>query len=336
MKVEWISAPHDRPRCQATDAQGRRCREPVVWDDPTNRPVSTRCQAHGGLADAALVGRRSPDLKELSHRIGPTTGAVNIPATTVKKLGTISLGRGSGTLTALALAAASCLSMADPARADYDSAVTAYERGDYREAETEFETQAGAGDGRALRYLRMLREEREDEKEQDDSFMSFLANTVRSIFGGSDPPELEPDAASATGDYEWSASFGSPQGAWGQKPADRTPWMPSEQSTEEVPPAPSPPDSGVVAPQRDSFWSRLFHLPADATAIGLQYVARFLGAENFSKDLQSMSRHGDDIAFGILAGFWWLVIIRGVVGICMAISRFMRAATTVREPKHYG
>src|SRR3970040_2228673 len=90
MKVEWISAPHDRPRCKATDEQGRRCREPVVWDDPTNRPVSTRRKAHGGLADAALVGRRSPVLKKLSHRIGRATGAVSILATNVKKLETIS------------------------------------------------------------------------------------------------------------------------------------------------------------------------------------------------------------------------------------------------------
>ena len=96
------------------------------------------------------------------------------------------------------------------------------------------------------------------------------------------------------------------------------------------------PDPRIVAPQRDSLWSRIYYLPGDATAIGVPYGARILAAENFNGDHQTMSRHGDDIAFGILAGFWWLVIIRGVVGIEIAISRFMRAATTVREPNHYG
>lgn len=64
MESQWTTTPNSRPRCRATDEYGRRCRAPVVWDDRTNRPVSSRCQDHGGLVDAAIVGRRSRDLKK--------------------------------------------------------------------------------------------------------------------------------------------------------------------------------------------------------------------------------------------------------------------------------
>jgi hypothetical protein len=70
--------------------------------------------------------------------------------------------------------------------------------------------------------------------------------------------------------------------------------------------------------------------------IGLQYVAQFADANSLSRELQFMGRHRDEIALSILAGFWWLVIVRGVVGIAVAISRFMKAATTLTEGKRYG
>jgi hypothetical protein len=70
--------------------------------------------------------------------------------------------------------------------------------------------------------------------------------------------------------------------------------------------------------------------------IGLQYVAQFLEAESFSRELQSLSRHGDKITLSILAGIWWLVIIKSLVGIGVAISRFMKVATTIEERKRYG
>lgn len=59
-------APQDLPRCIESDAQGRRCREPVVWDHVNNRPISTRCQAHGGLMDAALMHWHPTDVTETS------------------------------------------------------------------------------------------------------------------------------------------------------------------------------------------------------------------------------------------------------------------------------
>ena len=98
METKWISAPHDRPRCIGADTQGLRCREPVAWDHTTDRPISTLCEAHGGLVDATVIGP--------------------------------SLGR----LPILILAAALCLAMAGPALADFESAVADYEDGAYREA----------------------------------------------------------------------------------------------------------------------------------------------------------------------------------------------------------
>ena len=70
--------------------------------------------------------------------------------------------------------------------------------------------------------------------------------------------------------------------------------------------------------------------------IGLQYVAHFLGADNLSRELQILSRSSDRIALSILAVGWWLVIIKVLVGLGVAISRFMKVATTVVEPKRYG
>ena len=75
---------------------------------------------------------------------------------------------------------------------------------------------------------------------------------------------------------------------------------------------------------------------ADATVIGLQYAAQLLDADNLSRELQFIGRHSDKIALSILAGLWWLAIIRGVVGIAVGLGRFMRAATTITGQKRYG
>lgn len=58
--------PYELPRCIETDAHGRRCRKPVVWDHFNNRPISTRCQDHGGLMDAALLSWPRLDAAEAS------------------------------------------------------------------------------------------------------------------------------------------------------------------------------------------------------------------------------------------------------------------------------
>jgi len=250
----------------------------------------------------------------------------------MKKLRTIDMDRYPGRLPALILAAGLCLAVAAPALADFDSAVAAYERGSYQEAQKEFEAAADAGDERAAPYLDKMRNELGTDQDSSGSAASTLMDSISSIFSetettsdGSGSGTIMTDAGPSTADRprEESASSG--------KSADWEPWNPFDQSVE-------PPSlvSDVVAPQRKSIWSTIFHLPGDVTVIGLQYVAQFLDADNLGRELQIISRHSEKITLSILAGFWWLAIIKGLVGISASISRFTKAATTTMEQKRYG
>ncbi len=348
MDIAWITLRSELPQCTGTDAQGRRCCEPVVWDQVTARPISTRCQAHGGLADGALMGWQSPDLTEMPSKVCTGIGTASILANSLKTLRTKWFGRAPGSLPALALAGALCLSMAGPALADFESAVVAYEGEAYQEAQAEFEILAAAGDQRAEPFLEKLRrkissENQEggsiasppgDEEQADESLMSTISETVTSILSVPDSPRVDSESESTTRDTGSFFTGLSTESAPGGKPTDWEPWSPFDQAPEPAPP-PSP-VSDVVSPQRGSIWSAIFHLPGDATVIGLQYAARLLDADNLSRELQFIGRHSDKIALSILAGFWWLVIIRGVVGIAVGLSRFMKAATTITEQKRYG
>jgi hypothetical protein len=334
MEMKWIGASHDRPRCIGTDAQGRRCREPVVWDHTTDRPMSTRFETHGGLVDAALMSWRSPDMKETPDKMHLVTGAVNVLANSMKKLPTVGLDRSLGSLPVLILAGALCLAMAGPALADFESAVVAYERGAYREAQTEFEAAVDAGDERAVPYLERIREKLHEGQQTDESLTPTLMDTVTSIFGESETSSGDLGSGAIRRGTESSTAGRSAENASSKKPADWEPWSPFDQATE--PASAPPPVSDVVIPRRRSIWSTIFHLPGDATVIGLQYVAQSLSADNLSRELQFISRHSDKIALSILASLWWLVIIKGVVGIGAGISRFMKVATTVEGQKRYG
>jgi len=322
----------NRPRCMGTDAQGRRCREPVVWDHTTARPMSTRCEAHGGLADAALMSWQSLDPADLPGELGSGAGAADVRADSQKTLRGKGLGRSLGSLPALILAAALCLAAAGPALSDFESAVADYEDGAYREAQTEFEALAAAGEGRATLYLERIREKLRGGRQSDESITSTVMDSVTSIFGGSDRPSDGSASSTLVTDAGPSTAARSPEGASGSKSAGWEPWSPFSQGAE---PAPLP-VSDVAIPQNRSIWSAIFHLPGDATVIGLQYAAQFLGADNLSRELQYIGRHSDKIALSILAGLWWLAIIRGVVGIAVGLGRFMRAATTITEQKRYG
>jgi hypothetical protein len=70
--------------------------------------------------------------------------------------------------------------------------------------------------------------------------------------------------------------------------------------------------------------------------VGLRYVARLLDADALNRELQSLGGQSDRIALSILAGFWWLVILKISVGIGLAIGRVMKAATILEEQKRYG
>lgn len=279
MKTQWISLPQDRPRCSAANVDGRRCREPVLWDEQANRPLSTRCRDHGGLADAAMTTR------------------------------TTALGACLRGLPALALAAALCLSWAAPALADFQSAVAAYERGAYRQAQSEFESLAAAGDERAEAYLERIRDRLRGAS--PDGGSGGAARSAGSS-ASAQPGKAAPDRTTAP----WQA------------------WSVFGQAGEQA--SPPPAGSDIVTPRRGSLWSAIFHLPGDATVIGLQYVAEFLSADNLHRELQILSRKSDGIALSILAVGWWLLIVRVLVGLGFTVGRIMKVAANPKEQQHYG
>jgi hypothetical protein len=297
METQWISAPHDRPRCRALDRHGQRCRQPVLWDEGANRPLSTRCQRHGGLADAALVGR-------------PAAGSTGRPSGPARPL---------AGLFALVLAGGLCLAMTGPALASFETAVTAYEQGAYVDAQREFQILADAGDDRAKPYLERIRRKLQRETPAEESIATTLESAVTNLFDAPERPRIEPPTVGPAAEPDRSAT-GRPAGH--VEPGGGSGQAPSH--------------SEVVVPRHGSIWSSVYHLPGDATVIGLQYVARFLSADNLGRELQIMSRHSDEIAISVLAGFWWLVIVRGAVGTALALWRVMKAATAPRKEQRYG
>jgi hypothetical protein len=349
MESPWISAPHDRPRCRATEAHGQRCREPVVWDDAANRPVSTRCRVHGGLNDAALIGGHSPYVNQDTGIIRPSAGAIDTASTSMKKISSNDPRRPLAGLLSLALAGVLCLSLTGPAYADYDSAVRGFERGAYWEAQKEFQALAEAGDTRAQPYLKKIQHQLDAQEktetsetgEMDEIVPLNVRNAINSFVVPDDGPTSKPSepsaatASSATADVTPSGSAPRPEGTWGEKPAGWKPWSPFNKGTAPAPHV-APQERDVIVPEHDSFWSSLFHLPADATVVGLQHAAVLFEADNLRRELQAISRHKDEISLSILAGFWWLVLVRGLVGIGLGISRMMKAATTMRTGKRYG
>ena len=164
----------------------------------------------------------------------------------MNKLRTLSLGRSLGSLPVLILAAALCLAMAGPALADFESAVVAYERGAYREAQTEFEAAVDAGDERAVPYLERIREKLHEGQQTDESLTSTLMDTVTSIFDESETSSDDSGSGAIRRDTESSTAGRSAENASGKKPADWEPWSPFDQATE--PASAPPPVSDVVIP----------------------------------------------------------------------------------------
>jgi hypothetical protein len=274
-------------------------------------------------------------VKEESSTMSAMPGSVHTLADPATNFRAIGCSRPLGGLLALVLAGGLCLSAAGPALADFESAVAAYEQGAYQEANDEFQGLAAAGDERAEPYLEKIQEKLAGAGETERAGSSSLMDTITSYFEGPDRPHLSDAAAGDAANTRSTAADRPSRDASGTKPAGEKPRSPSNRGSEAGPSAPLP-EVGVVIPQHESSWSTFFHLPADATVIGLQYVAQFADANSLSRELQFMGRHRDEIALSILAGFWWLVIVRGVVGIAVAISRFMKAATTLTEGKRYG
>ncbi len=176
--------------------------------------------------------------------------------------------------------------VAAPAWADFDSAVAAYERGEYQEAYDEFSALARDGDGRAEPYLNRI--------------------------------QRRLDAASGTA---------RPTSVWN---IGTTPWKNSEEHS--APPA----TVKLEVPYHASVWSTLFHSPADATVIGLQYVAGLLDADRLYHELQVISRNGNALTLGVLAGVWWLLILRAIYGTGQILVGIVRTVSTSWEHRTNG
>jgi hypothetical protein len=115
--------------------------------------------------------------------------------------------------------------------------------------------------------------------------------------------------------------------------ASRSTASPSGQSANT---SPRPEKPHTILPSHKSGWSAFFFLPGDATVIGLLYVTQVLEINNLRRELHYLSHHSNMLALGLLAGFWWLVITRGLVGISASIIRFTKTVAKKTEQSNYG
>ena len=174
-------------------------------------------------------------------------------------------------------------------------------------AYSEFSTLARAGDERAEPYLDRIRRK-----------LQAGAKTGGTSTGKSSAPS-DPGF-----DMGWSEG---PSGDW---PAAVTPWNPLKHR-------PAPPSGAeIMVPFHKSVWVTIFHLPADATVIGLQYVARFLDADRMYRDLQTISRNGNEITLAILAAVWWLLLLRVLYSVVQIVVRLIRVIFASQEQETYG
>ncbi len=196
--------------------------------------------------------------------------------------------------------------VAAPAWADFESAVAAYEQGDYQKAYEEFSTLARDGDARAQPYLDRIHRKLQAGTETGNSSTSGSSNQSGS---------------------RQSRESGAQPSDWA---IDITLWNPSEEHS-----APRTANE-IVVPYHASVWSTLLHMPADATVVGLQYVARLFNADRLYRDLQVISRNGDKLTLGMLAAVWWLMILRAIYGIGQIMARIMKMVFTSWEHETNG
>ena len=185
---------------------------------------------------------------------------------------------------------------AAPARADFESAVAAYEQGEYQKAYDEFSALARDGDARAQSYLGRIDRKLHAGTKTDNSPTSRPSNQS----GSREPRE------SGAQPSDWTI--------------DITPWNPSEEHSAPLT------ANGIVVPYHASVRSTLFHVPADATVIGLQYVTRLFDADRLYRNLQVISRNGDKLTLGVLASLWWLLALYGLYRLGQILARIMKTA----------
>ncbi|MEM7225574.1 MAG: hypothetical protein AAF495_21530 [Pseudomonadota bacterium] len=190
------------------------------------------------------------------------------------------------------------LLVAGPAFADFKAAVSAYNKGNYEQAYRQFKSLASSGDARAHRYLDALRSEG---------------------FGSSAAPD-------DSGGSIWSGTPSRSGGSSGASSLSGNPWS-WIQSSAERGSAKRAASGGVVMPDHESVLASLYFLPADATMIGMQYVAKAIRARELELDLRHASRVGAGAVMAIFALFWWFVIVKLTFAIGGFLVRVVRGFT---------
>lgn len=290
-------------------------------------------------AAAPAIARRSPVLKESGVTMGRETALADSQATSLTQVATIGVARRAGRLLGLGLAGLGLAGLlwalpAGSALAGFASAVAAYERGELHLALHEFESLAAAGDRRAAPYLEAIRGRLKETGAARQGLDRFAHGHDRPAPPPAAPRPRSLDRFAHAQLHDWPR----PAPAAPAVTARTTPTASAAATAPTAPTASAAPRSTprVVVPRHESVWSSAFHLPGDATVIGLQYVAAFLDAETLGGELRAISRNSNEIALSVLAGVWWLAIVRGAVGLAIGIAQALKAAAPMRKARRYG
>ncbi len=254
-----------------------------------------------------------------------------------------------------------------PVRADYRSAVSAYENGAYEAALGEFRTLAQSGDPAAQYHLGLMfkdgRGVRRDPvtalgwfmcaADSDGQVGTDAARSAEQLSSALDRASVsaaqerarkcrataETPAPQRTGEESERPDGTGEESADGTGEESERPGIAKQLDWEtfkdklsrffrmlsrvEVASSESSP-SFFAAPIRRSVWSRAFFLPADGTLVGSQHVAWELGARDLFRDLRSIARNDNNIALGLFAVLWWLLIGKTLLSMGGVLMRVFR------------
>ncbi len=236
-----------------------------------------------------------------------------------------------------------------PVRADYRSAVSAYENGAYEAALDEFRTLAQSGDPAAQNHLGlMFKDGRGAKKDPVTALGWFICAAGSDGQVGADAARSAEQLSSALDRASVSAAQ---EKARNCRATAETP-APQRTGEEPEPPGIAEPldwetikdklsrffrglslvevagsessGSFFAAPTRRSVWSRAFFLPADGTLVGSQHVAWELGARDLYRDLRRIARNDNKFGLGLFAVLWWVLIVKTLLSVGGVLMRVFR------------
>ena len=241
------------------------------------------------------------------------------------------------------------MAASSPVRADYRSAVSAYENGAYEAALGEFRTLAQSGDPAAQYHLGlMFKDGRGVQKDPVTALGWFICAAGSDGQVGTDAASSAAQLSSALDRASVSAAQDRARNCrasaetpaphrTGEEPerpgiANRLDWETFKDklsgffrmlSRVEVA-SPESSNSFFSAPIRRTVWSRAFFLPADGTLVGGQHVAWELGARDLYRDLRRIARNDNKIGLGLFAVLWWLLIGKTLLSMGGVLVRVFR------------